>query len=259
MDTELFYRNPANMKNDFAPAEKRLREVSHRQASQRENDGFISRQPPVVACRLAARSRVDSPFRLHAALLAFKTLFIAASPDREFTFMMLSKISVSAHAVLVTAATVFTAMLLWQHFFGSSKNNLELALLLAVAAVTYPGSLWLAGAKAPSSVRGGRSRSKEATGLSDDAVLGVTSEGFIISWNAAAERMSGYSAREIIGWHISVMLTPEAFPEQAARLAQACRGERVESEVVCEGKDGSRMGLSVCPDPFLCDDDHGLL
>ena len=79
------------------------------------------------------------------------------------------------------------------------------------------------------------------------------------SWNAAAERVSGYSAREVVGRHLSVMLAPEARLEQAVRPGQVGCGAGAGLEVTCVGKDGCRMELIACPDPFSCDDDHGLL
>jgi len=34
---------------------------------------------------------------------------------------------------------------------------------------------------------------------SDDAIIGKTLEGTVVSWNLAAERIYGYAAREIVG------------------------------------------------------------
>ncbi len=90
---------------------------------------------------------------------------------------------------------------------------------------------------------------------SHDAVVGMTPEGFITSWNAAAERISGYRAQEVIGRHMTVMATPETQADQADRFAQACRGERSGAyEATRIGKDGLRMELSLYFVPTLAAD-----
>lgn len=63
---------------------------------------------------------------------------------------------------------------------------------------------------------------------SQDAILAKTLDGRITYWNAAAQRLYGYSAEEAIGRHVS-MLAPEHLKEEiAALLERLARGERVE-------------------------------
>jgi PAS domain-containing protein len=43
---------------------------------------------------------------------------------------------------------------------------------------------------------------------SDNAIVGKTLDGTITSWNAAAERIYGYSAAEVLGRHIDLIVPP---------------------------------------------------
>jgi len=44
---------------------------------------------------------------------------------------------------------------------------------------------------------------------SDDAIVSKTLDGTIMSWNAAAERIFGYSAAEMVGSSVYVLIPPE--------------------------------------------------
>ena len=44
---------------------------------------------------------------------------------------------------------------------------------------------------------------------SDDAILSKTLDGIINSWNKAAEKVYGYTAEEIIGKPVSILIPPE--------------------------------------------------
>src|SRR5437870_11043582 len=62
--------------------------------------------------------------------------------------------------------------------------------------------------------------------FSDDAIVGSTLDGMITSWNAGAERLYGYTAREVIGrLPIAITIPEDALPEILERVG---RGERVD-------------------------------
>jgi PAS domain S-box-containing protein len=68
----------------------------------------------------------------------------------------------------------------------------------------------------------------------------------IVGWNAAAERLYGYSAQEIIGQPISLLIPPECTAEVEHIMGRLRRGERVEHhETVRVRKDGRRIDVSV--------------
>src|SRR2546421_3418550 len=87
---------------------------------------------------------------------------------------------------------------------------------------------------------------------SDDAVIGKTLEGVITSWNAAAERMYGYTSEEAVGRHISFIVPPELSGELQEIMSRLSRGERVEHlRTVRVRKDGQRLDASVTISPIL--------
>ncbi len=86
---------------------------------------------------------------------------------------------------------------------------------------------------------------------SDDAILGKNLEGIITSWNAAAERMYGYSAGEIVGQPVTLLFAPDQQDEFTQIMARIRRGERVDHyETVRVRKDGTRLSVSVTISPI---------
>jgi PAS domain S-box-containing protein len=85
----------------------------------------------------------------------------------------------------------------------------------------------------------------------DDAIIGKTLDGTIVSWNAGAERLYGYSAVEIIGKHVS-MLVPGYRPDELSEIMKKLRnGHSVERfETVRLRKDGTPIDVSVTISPI---------
>src|SRR2546422_301961 len=87
---------------------------------------------------------------------------------------------------------------------------------------------------------------------SDDAIIGKTLDGIITAWNAGAERLYGYAAREVVGRPISIILPPELGDELPEILDRLARGERVEHyETVRVTRDGRRLAVSITVSPTL--------
>jgi PAS domain S-box-containing protein len=85
---------------------------------------------------------------------------------------------------------------------------------------------------------------------SDDAIVSKDLNGIVRSWNAAAERMFGYTAAEMIGQPILKIIPPERAGEEPAILEKIGRGERVDHfETVRLRKDGGRIDVSVTISP----------
>ena len=85
---------------------------------------------------------------------------------------------------------------------------------------------------------------------SDDAIIGKTLDGTIVSWNKGAEKLYGYPAEEMLGHSISVLLPPGEPAELAAIMKQLRRGQRIESyETTRLHKDGYLIDVSVTISP----------
>jgi len=84
----------------------------------------------------------------------------------------------------------------------------------------------------------------------EDAIVGMTMDATIVSWNAGAERLYGYSAVEMIGRSMSVLFAhyrPEELPEL---LEKICLGQPVERlETVRVRKDGTPVEVSTTFSP----------
>jgi PAS domain S-box-containing protein len=86
---------------------------------------------------------------------------------------------------------------------------------------------------------------------SDDAIVGKTMEGIMISWNAAAERIYGYSASEAIGQPVTMLVPLDRQDEVLRLLERLKRGETVDHfETVRLRKDGKEVQIEVTVSPI---------
>jgi diguanylate cyclase (GGDEF)-like protein/PAS domain S-box-containing protein len=90
---------------------------------------------------------------------------------------------------------------------------------------------------------------------SDDAIVGKTLDGTIISWNRGANDLYGYSADEVIG-HYAGMLAPDAFKDELADvLRRVALGETVERlETTRRRKEGGLIDISFKVSPVYDQD-----
>src|SRR6266704_4897149 len=86
---------------------------------------------------------------------------------------------------------------------------------------------------------------------SDDAIIGKTLDGIIVTWNPGAQRLFGYSSEEAVGKPMMMLIPPERRTEEPAILARVASGERVAHfETVRIRKDGRRIDVSVTISPM---------
>jgi PAS domain S-box-containing protein len=86
---------------------------------------------------------------------------------------------------------------------------------------------------------------------SDDAIISKDLRSIITSWNAGAQRIFGYTAPEMIGRSIHVLIPEERRGEEDEILSRISRGERVDHlETVRVARDGRRLDISVTISPI---------
>lgn len=85
---------------------------------------------------------------------------------------------------------------------------------------------------------------------SNDAVLGESMDGMIVSCNAAAERLYGYSAGEMTGRPVSMLAPPDRAEEIADIMRRLARGERMDLETEHMRKDGTHVPVSLTISPI---------
>ena len=87
---------------------------------------------------------------------------------------------------------------------------------------------------------------------SEDAIVAKDLHSIVTSWNRAAERMFGYTADEMIGRPITILIPPEHADEETEILDRIKRGIRVEHfESIRVRKDGSTFPVSLTISPIL--------
>ena len=85
----------------------------------------------------------------------------------------------------------------------------------------------------------------------DDAIISKTLEGIITSWNAGAQRIFGYTADEVIGKPVTILIPEDHINEEPAILARLRAGVRVEHyETIRVRKDGRLVDISLTVSPI---------
>jgi PAS domain S-box-containing protein len=88
--------------------------------------------------------------------------------------------------------------------------------------------------------------------FSDDAIVSKDLNGRIMSWNAAAERLFGWTAEEAIGQSITILIPTERLSEETEVITRIRAGLSVEHyETVRQHKDGRLIDISLTVSPIL--------
>jgi len=149
-------------------------------------------------------------------------------------------------------AVVGTVLILVGHKFSFPSLPMDIAIFNRVIGIALLWSAaWLVararGAKLDDATR----RLGAIVESSNDAILSITPDGFVTTWNIGAEQMFGYAASEMIGGSI-LTLIPDDLQRDKAWLLSTVRGAHdihtYEAERLT--KDGQRIDVSVTLSPL---------
>jgi diguanylate cyclase (GGDEF)-like protein/PAS domain S-box-containing protein len=136
-------------------------------------------------------------------------------------------------------------------WFGSYAALIGLGLFLAVGTLSV--LLWQSWNRAEQRLLGiGEELSslQSIVDVSRDGIIGITTEGIIMSWNSGARSMYGYLAREALGAHVSLLFDDRRTRDVGSLLAKVTRGENVnqhETSHLRKGRTPIEVSLTICP------------
>ena len=86
---------------------------------------------------------------------------------------------------------------------------------------------------------------------SDDAIISKDLNGIITSWNRAAERIFGYTADEVIGKSIRILIPADRQDEEDVVLNRIRAGQTITHfETIRQRKDGTLIPISLTVSPI---------
>ncbi len=86
---------------------------------------------------------------------------------------------------------------------------------------------------------------------SDDAIISKDLSGIVRTWNGAAERIFGYTAAEMIGQSITILIPAERMGEETEILNKIRKAQRVDQyDTVRKRKDGTNIHVSITVSPI---------
>jgi len=220
-----------------------------------------SRDPRV---RWERHRLVEAVFLLASLALVGEAVFGGFLPDRitnhSLEFLTIPILLWAAYRFgmreTATAACALSGLAIWGtlHGFGPFARgtaNESLLVLQAFMGVTTVLAIAFAAVVAESR-RGVEARVRLASIVetSDDAIIGKTIDGRILSWNSGATRLYGYTAEEMIGRPISILAPLNRRDEVPRVLDRIGRGGRVEHfETLRVRKDGRHIAVSLTISP----------
>ncbi|GLY33702.1 PAS domain S-box protein [Kineosporia sp. NBRC 101731] len=152
-------------------------------------------------------------------------------------------------------APVIRPMAIGKDLHGVRKDGTEFPVDISLSSIRGPGthlvSAWIRDITERRRVDDELIMLAGIVHSSDDAVLSCTLGGVITSWNRSAERLFGYTAAEVLGRPLSVLVPEDQLRELAAMVAAIKRSERVDvHEGVRIRKDGSVVDVSISMSPI---------
>src|ERR1051325_9359634 len=125
--------------------------------------------------------------------------------------------------------------------------------VLFVAQVLVSVIVWKSWSGTQEQLAGVRHELSSLQGIVDvsrDAIIGVTTEGVIMSWNRGARGIYGYTSKEALGAPISMLFDHRRGQEASLLFEKVTRGENVTQHEMVHLKKGRTpidVSLTICP------------
>ena len=135
--------------------------------------------------------------------------------------------------------------------FGSALNRVAVSLTLAQ--IVASGLVWIAWKSSREQLTGVKLELSSLRGIVDvsrDAIIGVTTEGVIMSWNHGARAIYGYTAKEALGSPVSMLFDNRRGLEATSLFDKVSRGENVTQHEMVHLKKGQipiDISLTISP------------
>jgi diguanylate cyclase (GGDEF)-like protein/PAS domain S-box-containing protein len=131
----------------------------------------------------------------------------------------------------------------------------EFVVFFSLAQVVMSGAVWLAWKSSHEQLTGVELELSSLQGIVDvsrDAIIGVTTEGVIMSWNRGARGIYGYTVKEALGSPISMLFDNRRGNEATSLFAKVARGENVtQHEMVHLKKGRTPIDISLTISPIM--------
>ena len=160
-------------------------------------------------------------------------------------------------AEAVARAAFVSGARFWAHEYRFRRSDGSWASMLERACIVRDATGRAVRAVGAMADVSGRKVGEEATlrlaaivASASDAIVGKTTDGVITSWNAAAERLFGYTEAEALGRSVFMLVPSELQAAEQDLLERVRRGERVEFSITERlRRDGSRLAVSLTVSP----------
>ena len=138
---------------------------------------------------------------------------------------------------------------------GLRKDGKEILLELAINAIKIDGSpIFTAYLRDITDRTRAEAMSRRLAAIieySEDAIISTDLNGVIRSWNNAGERLFGYTASEVVGKPVTVLIPTERHDEEPRILERIRRGEPVDHyETIRRHKSGAYLNISLTVSPI---------
>lgn len=211
--------------------------------------------PPPLAIYISIALHTVVAFLLLAA-----SLFLARPGRGLMTVVLADNLGGAISRRLLPAVLLLPAFIGWLAVLGRNAGfygrGAGIALVAGAFTAIFSSMLvWAAWALARADARrrgaeGARAQLAAIVDSSEDAIISKNLDGIVMSWNASAERLLGYSAAEMIEQPILRIIPQERRSEEREILTRLRAGQVVASyETVRQRKDGTFIDVSLTISP----------